>query len=273
MSAVTDDGNVAWFDKLPNEGQIGPEARRLLETYSRIPPEDVESHVLKIRDEAWNVFPYPCIGQFRFVDLSLNTTAEYPEILQRLSQGQQLLDMACCFGQEIRQLAADGAPSENIYGCDLRSEYISLGYKLFRDQDTLRTKFLLADIFDPTSQLADLSGHFDIIYTGSFFHLWGYEDQVKASKAVAALLRPEKGSMIVGRQVGSVDALEHEYGNGGTGKMYRHNVESLQKMWKEIGEDTGVSFRVDASLRPLSTSHLRFHSDDTKRIVFTIRRQ
>jgi SAM-dependent methyltransferase len=171
MCTISNDRNAVWFDESPKEGQISPAARKLLETYSGISPENVESHVVKIRNEAWNILPYPCIGQFRFLDLSLNTTAEYPEILHRLSQGQRLLDMACCFGQEIRQLVADGAPAENIYGCDLREEYISLGYKLFKDEDTLRTKFLLADILDPTSPLAEFKSHFDMIYAGSSFHL------------------------------------------------------------------------------------------------------
>ena len=269
----TKDKNVQWFDKTPDLGQISPAARNLLETYSKIPAEEVENHVLQIRDEAWDVFPYPCIGQFRFVDLSLSSMPTYPEVLQRLKDGERLLDMACCFGQEIRQLVADGAPAENLYGCDLREEYISLGYKLFRDKDTLQAKFLTADVFDSKSSLAELKGHFDMIYAGSFFHLWGYDDQVKVSKAVAALLRPQKGSMILGRQVGAIQGIEVEDGNGGNGKMYRHSVESLQKMWKDIGDDIGVTFKVDASLRPLSENHLRFHPSDTRRIFFTIRRE
>jgi SAM-dependent methyltransferase len=270
---ASSDRNVDWFNELPDNRQISPAARQLLETYGRIPPDKVVDHVVQIRDEAWEVFPYPCIGQFRFLDLSLNQTKEYSDILQRLRQGQKLLDMACCFGQEIRQLVADGAPSENIYGCDLREEYIQLGYKLFGDQDTLQTKFITANIFDATSALTELHGQFDMIYAGSFFHLWGYEDQVKTSKAVARLLRPQKGSTIYGRQVGSVNAETHNHRTNPTGTMFRHNVESLQKMWREIGDDLGVSFAVEASLEELDSDHFRFHTPETRRIHFVIRRE
>jgi SAM-dependent methyltransferase len=273
QDATLPDRNVAWFDKRPDDRQISLAARQLLETYGRIPPDKVVDHVVQIRDEAWQIFPYPCIGQFRFLDLSLNQTKEYSDILQRLQQGQKLLDMACCFGQEIRQLVADGAPSENIYGCDLREEYIKLGYKLFGDQDTLRTKFLTADIFDATSALTDLQGQFDMVYAGSFFHLWGYDDQVRASKSVALLLRPQKGSTIYGRQVGSVNAATHNHRTNPTGTMYRHNVDSLKRMWCDIGDSLGVSFAVEARLEELDPDHFRLHTPDTKRIHFVIRRE
>ncbi|KAF2794120.1 hypothetical protein K505DRAFT_324975 [Melanomma pulvis-pyrius CBS 109.77] len=265
--------SVAWFDERPDDSQISPAARHLLETYSKIQPDKVVDHIVNIRNEAWRIHPYPCIGQFRFLDLSLSQTTEYANILRRLQQGQQFLDMACCFGQEIRQLVADGAPSENIYGCDLREDYIKLGYKLFADQDTLQTKFLTADIFDATSTLTELQGQFDMVYAGSFFHLWGYEEQVKASKSVALLLRPQKGSMILGRQVGAVNAATHNHNTNPTGTMFRHNIESLQKMWRDIGDDLGVSLTVEAELKELDADHFKFHTSDTRRIHFVIRRE
>ncbi|KAF2877220.1 hypothetical protein BDV95DRAFT_141169 [Massariosphaeria phaeospora] len=267
------DKNSAWFDERPNEDRISPAARRLLEGYSGIAADKIVQHVVEIRDAAWQIFPYPCIGQFRFLDLSLNQMKEYAEVLKRLNEGQKLLDMACCFGQEIRQLVADGAPSDNLYGCDLRKEYIELGYKLFGDGDKLGTKFLTADIFDSTSALTALRGQLDMVYAGSFFHLFGYEDQVTVSKAVASLLRPRPGSMILGRQIGSVNAAEHGHKTNPTGTMFRHNVESVQDMWTQIGNDLGVSFAVTANLQDLEGDHFRFHTNDTKRIWFTIRRQ
>ncbi|KAF2264389.1 hypothetical protein CC78DRAFT_616813 [Lojkania enalia] len=273
VKMLTQDKNVAWFDEQPAEGQISPAARRLLETYSSVPSDKVIDHVVKIRDRAWEIFPYPCIGQFRFLDMSLNQFAEYKDIVQRLQAGQKLLDMACCFGQEVRQLVADGAPSENIYGCDLRQEYINLGYELFLDSDSLKTKFFTADIFDASSALTELKGQLNMVYAGSFFHLFGYEDQVRVSKIVASLLLPEKGSTIFGRQVGAVNADEQDHTTNLTGRMFRHNVQSIKEMWKDIGNDLGVSFVVDARLLELQQGHLRFHTSDTKRIWFVIRRE
>lgn len=267
------DQNVAWFDERPDDSQLSIDARNLLRNYSGIPTEEIEDHVVKLRNEAWEIFPYPCIGQFRFLDLSLKHTKEYQEILDRLAKGQRLLDMACCFGQEIRQLVADGAPSKNLYGCDLRKEYVELGYRLFRDHDRLQSRFLTADIFDDPSPLTELRGTFDVVYTGSFFHLFDYEDQIRVSKAVAQLLRPVKGSFIAGRQIGALNAAAHDHRTNPTGKMYRHNPESLKDMWKKIGDDLGVTFFVEATLHELSHDHFRFHTGDTRRIHFTIRRE
>jgi 2-polyprenyl-3-methyl-5-hydroxy-6-metoxy-1,4-benzoquinol methylase len=272
MGAEPQNRDVAWYDARPSESQLPQDARELLEKYSKIPADELENHVVKVREEAWDIFPYPCIGQFRFLDLSLKYFDEYPEVLKRLQEGQKLLDMACCFGQEIRQLVADGAPAENIYGCDLREEYIALGYKLFADRDTLKANFLTANIFDATSSLTERKGTFNVIYTGSFFHLFDYDDQVKVSKAVASLLLPEKNSLILGRQVGSTIAAEHDHRTNPTGKMFRHNIESLKEMWKKIGDDIGVSFAVDARLEELDSGLRRFHTSDTRRIWFTIRR-
>ena len=33
----------------------------------------------------------------------------------------------------------DGAPAENIYGTDSESEFMDLGYDLFRDRDMLKS--------------------------------------------------------------------------------------------------------------------------------------
>jgi 2-polyprenyl-3-methyl-5-hydroxy-6-metoxy-1,4-benzoquinol methylase len=270
MSARTDlpKTDVAWFDEQPSRGQIPEKARRLLESYSGIPANDVVQHIVTLRNEAWNIFPYPCIGQFRFLEAGIDDCDEYNEVVERLRKGQKLLDMACCFGQTIRQLVADGASAENIYGCDLQSEFIDLGYKLFKDRDSLRAKFLIADIFDPASPLQHLQGEVDIIYAGSFFHLWGLQQQKDVSKAVALLLRPSPGSMILGRQMGAVEAFEM---TSATGTMFRHNVDSFKKLWKEIGDDMGVTFSVEARLLELQEGH--FIGDDTKRIYFAIRRE
>ncbi|KAI8938729.1 hypothetical protein NX059_004597 [Plenodomus lindquistii] len=260
-----------WFDHNPTEDKIPQETRQLLETYSGVPANEVFDHVVKVRDEAFEIFPYPCIGQFRFLEPSFSELGEeYKEVVRRLSEGQKLLDMACCFGQTIRQLVAGGAPAENIYGSDLQSGFIDAGYKLFRDQGKLQTKFLVADIFDSSSALTTVKGELDMIFAGSFFHLWGYEKQIEVSKAVAALLRPVPGSLILGRQIGAVTAVKM---TSATGTMYRHNVESFTKLWKQIGDDLGVKFSIQAKLKELAGDHFMLHTDDTRRLWFVIRRE
>ncbi|KAF2751876.1 hypothetical protein M011DRAFT_491389 [Sporormia fimetaria CBS 119925] len=272
---LTRDKNVIWYDERPDETQLTPAARQLIEVYSKIPAAQVEKHVVSVQQEAWEVFPYPCIGQYRFLELSLKKFDEYPGIVRRLQRGERLLDMGCCFGQEIRQLVADGAPAENIYGCDLREEYIKLGYKLFCDRDTLKAKFITANILDDTSALADLKGNFDIIFTGSFFHLWDYEGQVKVSKVVADLLRPQSGSMILGRQVGAITATQLGTANVTSGKMdmFQHSDESFKAMWERISQETGVQYAVDTRLEIPPAGIQKFNSDNVRRIWFTVTRQ
>jgi len=188
--------------------------------------------------------------------------------VKRLGAGQKLLDMACCFGQTIRQLVAGGAPAENIYGCDLESAFIDLGYKLFKDRGTLQSKFMVADVFDPSSELISMKGQFDMVFAGSFFHLWGYEKQIEVSKAIAALLRPAPGSTILGRQIGAAAAGEKTFS---TVTMYRHNVESLQSMWKEIGQDLGVEFTVKAVLKELAGDQAALYTEGARWLWFVIR--
>lgn len=127
----------------------------------------------------------------------------------------------------------------------------------------------MADIFDGDSALTKLQGGFDIIHTQSFFHLWDYEGQVKASKAVAALLSPQRGSMIIGRQVGTVNEAKNEETMG---KMFLHNVESFEKMWKEVGDEIGVTFQVHAELVSPS-GQAKFHEAGMRRVVFTVKRE
>lgn len=78
---------------------------------------------------------------YQFLDLSLMTTDVYQEVLERVKHGENFLDLGCCFGQEIRQLVFDGAPSANTYGSDLWSDFLSIGYELFKDKDRLQTTF------------------------------------------------------------------------------------------------------------------------------------
>ncbi|USP82435.1 hypothetical protein yc1106_09709 [Curvularia clavata] len=261
----------AWFNPSPTEKEVAPAIREVLEKYSGIPQDDVLDHVVKIRDEAWKIHPYPCIGQFRFVEPSFKHLAkEFEEIVQRLHNGEKFLDMACCFAHAVRELVHAGAPAKNIYGCDLQSDFIELGYKLFQDRDRLPSKFITADIFDPSSALAEYQGYFDIVHAAKFFHLWGYEEQLVVSKAVVGLLRPKPGSMIVGSQIGATEPGNEE---SPTGLMYRHNVESFKEMWKLIGKELGIKFVVDAKLTELSKSYFGFVSERTRMIWFAIRRE
>jgi len=274
MAAVgTQDTSVGWFQ--PELEDVNPQARIILETYCKLASDEVVPHVLGIRDKAWKVFPYPCIGQFRFLDMPLGGFDAYPEIVERLKSGNdKYLDLGCCFGQDIRRLVADGVPDRALIGSDLQQGFLDLGYDLFKDKETLQSEFITADIFECESKLTALEGNIDIIHASSFFHLFGYEGQKKVARRVVQLLKPKKDSLLVGRQVGNVKAHEKESAASGSGNMFLQNVDSWKQMWKEIGEETGTDWDVKATLEdwPLPGSTVSWHQEGTKRIFFSVRR-
>lgn len=217
---------------------------------------------------------------FRFLNLSLTSTPHYPEILTRLTtQNQIFLDLGCCLGTELRQLAADGVPTANLHGSDLRGEYWELGYALFRDEGRFKASFVAADVFDPQSGLGGLDGRVDILHAASFFHLFNLEKQVEVAKRVVKLLRPVEGSLLVGRQVGSDTPGEMKMsGSGSERTVYRHNEQSWAELWRRVGEETGVNFVVESTLEHLPKLFRgegrvgEAWQEDAKRLNFFVRR-
>lgn len=254
---------------LPEDRSNFVKAWKLLEDYSHIPPDEIDAHVIAIvscnaaiplltltnddsisqREKAYNVFNYGCIGRWRFLDLYITEAPEYLDIITRLKAGEKLLDLGCCFGHILRQLAFDGSPADNLTGADLRPEFIELGYELFRDKDTFGAHFMTADILDPTDTvLAALDGKFDVVHTASFFHLFGWDDQVKIGERVVRFFRPGAKALVLGRQSARREPLSVEAWRQTDEKKYHHNVASLQQLWDVIGEKTGTKWRVTGKL-------------------------
>ncbi|KAI9709808.1 MAG: hypothetical protein M1812_007600 [Candelaria pacifica] len=274
----TRDKDVPWYTE--DVEAISDEARGLLVNYSKIPAENVNAHILRVRDLAWNIWPYPCIGRLRFLDLSLPQTSLYPTLIQRLKNGQKFLDLGCCFGQEIRKLVSDGVPSENLYGTDLQADFLRLGYELFLDRESLKSTFIAADIFsddDESSELKGLDGKIDIVYAGSFFHLFDLEYQIKIAKRIINFLKPESNSdvLILGRQVGYEIPIERESHASPSGTNFRHNVATLKDMWDRVGRETDTDWEVDATLEDFKREKgpQAWIPPEAKVLTFVVRRR
>jgi hypothetical protein len=120
-----------------------------------------------------------------------------------------------------------------------------LGYDLFLDKETLKTKFITGDVFDPDASIKQLDGKIDIIHAAAFFHLFNWDGQVKIAKRFVSLLNPKAGVLVIGRQMANVEAGEYSFSNK---MVYRHNDESFKRMWKLVGDETGTNWQVDARI-------------------------
>ena len=191
--------------------------------------------------------------------------------------------MGCCFGQDLRQLVADGVPSENIYGLDVERPLIDLGYDLFMDRDKLRSTFVVRDVFDKDADWSPLEGKMDIIHASAFFHLFPWPKQAEVGRVLVRLARLKSSSIIIGRQMGSLTPGEFpSMVEGSTG--YRHNVDSLQRLWDEVGAMTGSRWTVEGTLDTValmgigelskdSENKSVFSDPNMRRLLFTIRRE
>ncbi|KAJ5294322.1 hypothetical protein PENANT_c006G08543 [Penicillium antarcticum] len=234
----------------PNLDHVDEPVRSILEEYSNIPADKILEHVRQLRDRAFAIFPYACVGKFSFLQLSIASSPAYPEILRRVKAGDKLLDLGCAFGQELRRLIYDGAPYSNLYGSDLRPEFLELGCDLFLDHDKMKEQLIGADILDENSNLMGrLMGQLDIVYISLFLHVFDWEKQVEVAKRVLDLLAAKPGSMIVCRIMACRDQT---LVNATLARMpyYYHDLASWNRLWERIKSDTGLQLDVESWEQP-----------------------
>ncbi|KAL9105631.1 MAG: hypothetical protein Q9227_009243 [Pyrenula ochraceoflavens] len=256
----------AWFfiEGPPN---IPPETLDLLQTYSRIPPAEVVPHVQKLREKAYKIHRYPCIGLYTFLKLDiLRHPAYVASVLPRLTAPNStdiFLDVGTCFGQDVRKLIHDGVPVSRVYGSDVLPEFIDAGYELFRDRDSIPDDHFLrpADLFDSSmeSKFCQLDGKVSMLHLTQVMHLFDYADQLVLAKRLVKLLRPGPGGLIFGQQNANLRPGEYPQrpGEGRTPTLYRHNEASFTEFWERVGREVGeavgrepIKFKVQSKLRP-----------------------
>ena len=188
---------------------------------------------------------------YSFLDFSISQSPHYQTVLNSLKPNNAtLLDLGCCFGQDIRRLVYDGAPAANIYGVELEPAFIGSGYDLFRDRERLKTQFSSGDFL--SSSLDDLGlkeGMFDYVHAAAFFHLFNHEEQVVVMRKAVSLLKKRKGAMLFGRQMGAPreeGVVKHPASYSGT--TYRQTPDTLQEFICEIGMEMGVELECEVSV-------------------------
>ena len=127
-----------------------------------------------------------------------------------------------------------------------------MGHELFCDRDKLQAHMFSGDIMSDSSapeakELTALEGTMDIVHAASLLHCWGWDDMITATKRLVSLSRPQPGSLIIGNQMGSLDPGQYPMPTG-KGFNYRHDVQSMERFWQQIEEETGSTWKVQADL-------------------------
>ncbi|RPD71338.1 hypothetical protein L226DRAFT_547415 [Lentinus tigrinus ALCF2SS1-7] len=232
--------------------------------------EELKKHIVAVQRAAYKTRPYPCIVNFNFAQLRLSRIAQYGRLLE-LGKSREhpiLLDVGCCLGTDLQKLIADGYPRECVIATDIVPEFWELGHKLFNTTpETFPVPFVPGDIFDPSfleptppiygppttpvpnlssvRTLTELRGHVSAITICAVFHVFETEEaQLRLARALAPLLSPEPGSMVIGWHNGR---HEKGYTEGYALRMFCHSPGSWRELWDGKVFEKGT-VKVDARL-------------------------
>ena len=160
----------------------------------------------------------------------------------------------------------DGVSSHQLMGLDIEGASMDQGYELFLDRATLQSNFVIADVFMGAAQAtvwSDLQKHgVDVLHCSAFFHLFTLDEQIASAKNIAMLVK--KNGVIGGRQIGSVKAGDVPAIKEGS-RSYRHDVETSDSMWKQVGEATGTRWAVDETMDMIGIKPESPVEDENKR--------
>lgn len=210
--------------------------------YCGIDRKTIEKRAIAIREKALKIHHYRFIEAFRFLHPRI---ASNPFISDLPLHDGKILDIGCGFGTDLRYLALRGVHPSNLFGHDIRDDFVKLGFELFAP--------VKGDGMDIESQLCFIIGHllngdcnilkqgerktiswddflnqFKIIHAGSVLHLLTKEEGDELLNKIASLLQP--GGVFLGRTSGSDTAMFPR-----DGLKTIHSVESLSQSLKSAG--------------------------------------
>jgi SAM-dependent methyltransferase len=227
---------------------------RLIHSFG-IPPENFEDHCQHIRDKAWSIRAYPCIGVGAlFWPLSFQASPAYPLVLKKLHEGpdRRFLDVGCFLAIDLRFLLQDlggGDEARKLVGLDI-VDFWGLGCELFHDKGGIfdrDARFISADFMDAkNSDVSGLAGTCDIVNISAVLHQFDYAQHVEACIKLVEMTRKERGAIVMGNQVGLEKAGER---TSEKTHVIFHDEESWKGLWKEVGEKTGTKWEVNVELK------------------------
>ena len=203
------------------------------------PPADQEPSLLKLYTTESANISAPTTSVSQAYDAVIQGILAHP--WQR-----RLLDIGTCLGQDLRMLKRRGAPLPTLYGTDLFPGFEEVGHDLFRDGAAFRSHFFAGDILDEstTSPLERTKGHWDAVSASMFLHLFTLQEQRVIAVRMIRLLRPVKGSMLLGIVSGQLNAGEvHMKPPFVAGEevavVFRQSRETMKQLWEEAIEGLG----------------------------------
>ncbi|KJZ76271.1 hypothetical protein HIM_04353 [Hirsutella minnesotensis 3608] len=260
----------AYSQDLPKDSES---IKHLLRSYSKIPDEDIDGHIRRVREAAWNVVHCPFVGRWKFLRLYDSRDPCYQQVVFRLrvaGSRDVFLDLGCGVGQVLRQLRAAGVEGPRLIGTDVQPRFVDIGYDLFRDRHCLGASFVVGDMADPDDARLDvLRGTVTIIYAGSFFHLFTWTQQLYIAKRLVGFLKPStKNALIYGRHVGT--SRPGESGAAGAKSPYLHDRDSFQRLWDEVGALTKTKWRVETEANGEPARLLERFERGSRPVLFTV---
>ncbi|KAF9466489.1 hypothetical protein BDZ94DRAFT_170819 [Collybia nuda] len=247
---------------------------------------ELKKHIIAVQEKAYEIHGYRCIRRFGFTQFKISRLPAYQNVLRlgRERPGGILLDIGCCFGNDIRKAVADGWPVNGVIASDLHKGFWDLGHELFRTTPTtFPVPFVPGDAFDPAhiaprepfyqrpeiphrpldelTSLTPLQGHISAIHASAFFHLFDESKQLELARILATLLSPLPGSLIFGLHGGKPQkGFRTEVKNNAGSYMFCHSPESWRELWDGPVFRKG-SVRVDAGLHKVERPDLPAHEN------------
>ncbi|KAJ5997502.1 hypothetical protein N7522_009162 [Penicillium canescens] len=238
-----------WF-KSEIGPRLKPSIKLIFRQWSGLTDEELTPHLHRIRDQAWPLGEYPCIGLWMFLLPGIAAFPRFQAILETAKRPQAaILDLGCGLGQDLRLLATHGVSTERMWALDREAHLWGLGYELFRDHSRMRATFIHADFLQGSiedERFELLRGQVDLVLASQFLHLFDWDSQLAACKKIVGLSKP--GTMLVGFQQGRKRARAYIRP---WGMMFYHNRDSFLRLWELVQQQTETQWTIDVSEVPL----------------------
>lgn len=200
-----------------------------------------------------NYHSYGCINAFIFLHPLLPRHFGYQTLLAKMKPEptetpKKLIDVGCCFGQDLRQLIVDGVSPKDIFAVDIHDGYWNAGREFFMDNLSHGSTRLdgISTIFDDfaqsyplpadcTNKIVDsLKNNFDAVVCQNVFHVLTKVQTDNIIKRICAMLKP--GGILIGTCIGSMgEAMDWMPTPNGDGHRHLQSVKSLKELLAENG--------------------------------------